>query len=131
MAEHSGIPLAAKLGIRPGVVVALLHLPDDLVLDLPADVTVRRRAAGRADVAVDFVTRAPELERRIDRLGALIHPAGALWIAWPKRASGVATDMTDHVVRDLALPRGLVDNKVCALDDTWTGLRVVWRVANR
>ena len=92
---------------------------------------MRRRAAGRADVVVDFVTRAAELERRIDRLGALIHPAGGLWIAWPKRVSGVVSDVTDHVVRDLALPRGLVDNKVCALDDTWTGLRIVWRVANR
>jgi len=131
MAGYARTALAAKLGIRPGDVVTLLHLPDDLVLDLPVDVTVRHRAAGRADVVVDFVTRAAELERRIDRLGALIRPAGGLWIAWPKRASGVATDMSDHVVRDLALPHGLVDNKVCALDGTWTGLRVVWRVANR
>jgi len=128
---YSGTPLATKLGIRPGDVVALLHQPADRVLDLPSGVTVRRRAAGRADVVVDFVTRATELERRIDRLAALIRPAGGLWIAWPKRTSGVPSDVSDHIVRDLALPRGLVDNKVCALDDTWTGLRVVWRVANR
>jgi|GEM_PF-6588990 len=81
MAGYSRTPLATKLGIRPGDVVALLHLPDSLVLDLPAGVTVRRRAAGRADVVVDFVPRAAELERRIDRLGALIHPASGLWIA--------------------------------------------------
>jgi len=131
MAGHPGTPLATKLGIRPGDVVALLHRPADLVLDLPAGVTVRHRAAGRADVVVDFVTRAAELERRIDRLAALIRPAGGLWIAWPKRTSGVPSDVSDHIVRDVALPRGLVDNKVCALDDTWTGLRVVWRMANR
>ena len=81
MAGYSGTSLATKLGIRPGDVVALLHLPDNLDLELPAGVTVRRRAAGRADVVVDFVTRAAELERRIDRLGALIHSAGGLWIA--------------------------------------------------
>ena len=131
MAGHPGTPLATKLGIRPGDVVALLHRPADLVLDLPAGVTVRHRAAGRADVVVDFVTRAAELEQRIDRLAALIRPAGGLWIAWPKRTSGVPSDVSDHIVRDVALPRGLVDNKVCALDDTWTGLRVVWRMANR
>ena len=80
---------------------------------------------------VDFVTRAAGLGRRMEQLSAMVHPDGGLWIAWPKRSSGVATDVTDHVVRDLALGLGLVDNKVCAIDDTWTGLRVVWRVGNR
>lgn len=131
MAGYTGTPLATKLGVRPGDSIALLHAPDDLVIDLPDGVTVKRRATGRSDVVVDFVTRSAELERRIDRLAAMVRPAGGLWIAWPKRSSHVPTDVTDHVVRDLALPRGLVDNKVCAIDDIWTGLRVVWRVDNR
>jgi hypothetical protein len=61
----------------------------------------------------------------------MVHPAGGLWIAWPKRSSGVATDLSDHTVRDLALDRGLVDNKVCAIDEVWTGLRLVWRLDRR
>jgi hypothetical protein len=100
-------------------------------LELPDGVTVKRRATGRADIVVDFVTRTAELERRFDRLATMVRPDGGLWIAWPKRSSGVATDVTDDVVRGLALPRGLVDNKVCAVDTTWTGLRIVWRVQNR
>ncbi len=126
-----GRPLATKLGIRPGDVVALLQAPADLALDLPPGVTVRRRAAGRADVVVHFETRSARLARRLDALATMVRPAGGLWIAWPKRSSGVATDLTDHAVRALALERGLVDNKVCAVDDTWTGLRLVWRVAHR
>ena len=131
MVGYSGTPLATKLGIRPGAVVAVLHTPDRLVLGLPDDVTVKYRATGRADVVVEFVTRAAGLGPRIEQLAAMVHPDGGLWIAWPKRSSGVATDVTDHVVRRLALSRGLVDNKVCAIDDTWTGLRIVWRVGNR
>jgi len=131
VAGYSGTPLATKLGIRPGDAVALLHAPDDLVLELPDGVSVRRRAGGRADVVVDFLTRRGDLERRIDRLAAMVHPSSGLWIAWPKRSSGVATDLSDHVVRDLALGRGLVDNKVCAIDTVWTGLRIVWRVVHR
>jgi len=131
VAGSSATPLATKLGIRPAAVVALLHTPDRLVLGLPDDVTAKYRATGRADVVVDFVTRTAGLGRRMERLAAMVHPDGSLWIAWPKRSSGVATDVTDHVVRDLALGRGLVDNKVCAIDDTWTGLRIVWRVGNR
>ncbi len=87
-----------------------------------------RRAVWAADVVLAFFTEAAELERRLDRLGAMVFPAGGLWIAWPKRTSGVATDLTDHAVRASALPRGLVvDDKVCAVDATWTGLRLVWR----
>jgi hypothetical protein len=131
MADPGGSLLAAKLGIRPGDVVVLLRAPADLELDLPPVVTVRRRAAGRADVVVVFETRAAHLARRLDALATMVRPAGGLWIAWPKRSSGVATDLTDHAVRALALERGLVDNKVCAVDDIWTGLRLVWRVSHR
>ena len=93
--------------------------------------TVKRRAVGSADVVVQFVTRAGDLERRLDHLAAMVRPAGGLWIAWPKRSAGLATDMDDHVVRELALERGLVDNKVCAVDATWTALRIVWRLEQR
>ncbi len=90
-----------------------------------------RRVVRTADVVLAFFTEAVELEPRLDRLGAMVFPAGGLWIAWPKRTSGVPTDLTDHAVRALALPRGLVDNKVCAVDGTRTGLRLVWRVELR
>jgi hypothetical protein len=130
-AGYSGTPLPAKLGIRPDSTLALVNAPADLFDGLPPGVVVRRRASGRADVVVAFITQRAELERRIDALGRVIFPAGGLWIAWPKRASGVATTMTDDVVRQVALPLGLVDNKVCAIDGTWTGLRVVWRVERR
>ena len=131
VAGYSGTPLATKLGIRPGNVVALLHAPDGLALELPDGVAVKRRATGRADIVVDFVNRSTELERRFDRLATMVLPDGGLWIVWPKRSSGVTTDVTDDVVRGLAQARGLVDNKVCAVDTTWTGLRIVWRVRNR
>ena len=131
MVGGSGAPLATKLGIHPGAVVALLGTPDDPVLEFPAGVTVKRRAVGTADVVVQFVTRAGALERRLDHLADMVRPAGGLWIAWPKRSSGVATDVGDHVVRELALARGLVDNKVCAVDATWTALRVVRRLERR
>ncbi len=127
MAGYSGTPLAVKLGIKEGGTVALLNAPPDLITGLPAGVVVRNQARGHADVVVEIVTKRSKLEQRIGVLEKLIFPSGGLWIAWPKRASGVETDMTDHVVRELALPRGLVDNKICAIDETWTGMRLVWR----
>jgi hypothetical protein len=83
------------------------------------------------DVIVDFVTERADLEADLPRLRAVMAPACGLWIAWPKRASKVATDMSDGVVREIALPTGLVDNKVCAIDTTWTALRLVIRRENR
>jgi hypothetical protein len=131
VAGYSGTPLVQKLGVRPGDRLALLEAPPDFELDLPDDVTVARRLAGHCDVVLLFTTRRRELERRIDRIGVAIAPAGMAWIAWPKRAAKVATDMTEHVVRDVALPRGLVDTKVVAIDDTWSGLKLVWRKERR
>ena len=133
-AGYSGTPLARKLGISEGARVALLDAPDrfeDTLDGLPDGVTFRRTLRGGCEVAVCFVTRRRDLERRIDALGRAIHPAGGAWIAWPKRASGVPTDMTEDVVRDVALPLGLVDNKVAAIDETWSGLRLVWRRERR
>lgn len=129
-AGYSGTPLAKKLGIVEGSTVALITEPDGfrLLLDpLPAGVDFTTSLRGRADVVVHFVTRRAELQRRVAAAGRAIFPAGGLWIAWPKRASNVPTDMTEDIVRDVALPLGLVDNKVCAIDDVWSGLRVVWR----
>ena len=130
VAGYSGTPLAAKLGIRPGSTVMITGSPPGFSLELPPDVVVRRRA-GAADVIVAFHTREKGLDGSLTRLGQLIFPNGGLWIAWPKKSSGLATDVTDHVVRDRALPLGLVDNKVCAIDETWTGLRLVWRTERR
>lgn len=134
-AGYSGTPLAKKLGIKEGHTVALLGAPDGfggtLAETLPDDVAVRTRASGTADVIVAFATRRAKLEGRIDALLRTLDVDGGLWIAWPKRASGVPTDITEDTVRAVFLPLGLVDNKVCAIDDTWSGLRVVWRKERR
>jgi hypothetical protein len=127
VSESPPTPLARKLGIVDGSTVAVFGAPSDLDLDLPPGVEVRHQARGTADVVVAFFTEATVLEGRISRLAPMVFPAGGLWVAWPKRSSGVVTDVTDHHVRGVGLPMGLVDNKVCAIDDTWTGLRLVWR----
>jgi hypothetical protein len=107
--------------------LALLKAPPGVLAEMPSGVVVKHQARGRADVVVAFFVRRAELERRIGVLVTMVFPHGGLWIAWPKRASGVGTDVSDGVVREVALPLGLVDNKVCAIDETWSGLRVVWR----
>jgi len=134
MAGYSGTPLPKKLGIAEGSRVLLLHAPDgfdETLGELPPGVQVRTRLTGSADVIVAFIDRRAHLEGAIERLERAIFPAGGVWIAWPKRASKLPTDMTEDVVREVALPRGLVDNKVCAIDDTWSGLRLVWRKERR
>jgi hypothetical protein len=130
-AGYSGTPLAKKLGVTEGTTLALVAAPAGWAIEIPPDVVVKRRAGGHVDVAVAFFTSAAMLEKRLDALGAMIFPAGGLWIAWPKKTSGVATDLGDNAVRAAALPRGLVDNKVCALDATWSALRLVWRRESR
>lgn len=131
MTSPSGPSLATKLGIRSGSTLVLVGVPDTIELPLPPGVQVRRRAGGRADVVLACGTRLADLGRRMEGLGSMVFPSGSLWVAWPKRASGLATDVTDHGVRRVALPLGLVDNKVCAIDATWTGLRLVWRKEHR
>jgi hypothetical protein len=130
-AGYSGTPLPKKLGIKPGHRVALLGAPNSFELALPDDVKVRRRAGGKTDVIVTFHTARAELERRLPALRAMMDPAAGLWIAWPKRASKIPTDITEDVLREIALPTGLVDNKVCAIDETWSGLRLVIRREHR
>ena len=131
MAGYSGTPLPKKLGIVADSTLALIGAPEGVIEGLPDGVTVKHQARGRADVVVAFFTARAAFERRLEALGRMIFPAGGLWVAWPKRASGVETTMDEHVVRAAALPLGLVDNKVCAIDETWTGLRVVWRRERR
>ncbi len=129
-AGYSGTPLARKLGIAESSTVATVDEPEDfreLLAPVPDGVTFRTSLRGRADVVVLFVTERREFERRIGTASRVVFPAGGLWIAWPKRASKVPTDMTEDVVREVALPLGLVDNKVCAISDVWSGLRLVWR----
>jgi hypothetical protein len=127
---YSGTPLPQKLGIKEGHKLAVLGAPPELELGvLPVGVAIQRRLAGKLpfDVLVVFVTRRADLVARIAACRPRRQPAAGLWIAWPKRASGVATDVTEDTVREVALPTGLVDNKVCAIDATWSGLRLVIR----
>lgn len=131
---YSGTPLARKLGIKEGSRLALLGAPEGFEAELdplPAGVTVLRRMAARLDVAVLFATTRGHLERRFLPAARAVAPAGGLWIAWPKKSSGVPTDLTENVLREVGLPHGLVDTKVCAVTDVWSGLRFVWRVENR
>jgi hypothetical protein len=127
-AGYSGTPLPKKLGVKDGSRVLLLGAPEGFALD---GVDAGRSARGTADVIVSFHTERREFERRLPKLRALMKPAAGLWIAWPKKASKVPTDMTEDVVREVALPTGLVDTKVCAIDDTWSGLRLVIRLEHR
>ncbi|MEA2257136.1 MAG: hypothetical protein QOG35_3181 [Solirubrobacteraceae bacterium] len=125
----SGTPLPQKLGLKPGMVVAFLDAPDhlDALLGDLDGVTVRRRLRGRVDGVLCFVTARRDLERRAARLREAVAPDGMVWACWPKRASKVATDVTEDVVREVLLPTGLVDVKVAAIDETWSGLKLVVR----
>jgi hypothetical protein len=134
MAGYSGTPLVQKLGIKPDHAVGLAGAPAgflDYLGPLPGGATVVHDAKARLDVALLFVTAAAELARQFPRLAKRLNPAGGLWVAWPKKASGVATDLTEDVVRRIGLDVGLVDNKVCAIDDVWSGLRFVIRLQDR
>ena len=133
MAGYSGTPLARKLGIGPGSAVLLDGAPPAFDLgETASGVTIHRRAGSRSyDVIVCFCPMAARLAERWPALHRRTTPAGALWIAWPKRASGVATDLNENVVREHALAHGRVDVKVAAIDDTWSGLKNVIRVTDR
>ena len=134
-AGYSGTPLVRKLGIKPEARLGLIAAPagfDATLGELPPGVRVRRRLGGQPfDVIVAFFKARARLEAKLPLLAAALDPAGGLWIAWPKRASGVATDVGEDVVRRLGLATGLVDNKVCAIDPVWSGLRLVIRLRDR
>lgn len=128
-AGYSGTPLPRKLGIKAEDRVLLDRAPEGFDLPgLPSGATVHRRAGrGPHPVVLAFVSSRADLADRLPSLMTKIPRDGALWIAWPKRASKVPTDMTENVVREIALPEGLVDVKVCAVDETWSGLKLVYR----
>ena len=132
-AGYSATPLPRKLGFKPGMTAVYLDAPEHLgeLLGELEGVTVRRSLRGHADLVMCFVTRRRELERRAARLREAVAPDGMVWVCWPKRASKVQTDVTEDVVRDVLLPTGLVDTKVAAVDETWSGLKLVVRVALR
>lgn len=133
-AGYSGKPLAQKLGFKAGQRVAVAGAPDGyraLLGPLPPDVAFVTGRARDLDLAHVFVRTRAALARELPARMAALKPAGALWISWPKRASGVETDVTEDVVRAEALPLGLVDIKVCAVDATWSGLKLVRRIARR
>ena len=130
MAGYSGTPLVRKLGFKPGMRAHLAHAPAGLAAlleGLPDGVRLLARPADDLDLVVLFVTRRSALERGLRALQPRLAPDGMLWVGWPKRASKVPTDVTEDVVRDVALPRGLVDVKVCAIDEVWSGLKLVAR----
>jgi hypothetical protein len=128
---YSGRPQAAKLGLKPGQRVSLHQPPGGWALADPPDGLAGPGPDGQSDVIVAFFTQAGDIAAQIGALGRRIYPAGALWVAWPRRAAGHRSDITENFIRDQALPIGLVDVKVAAIDDDWSGLRLVWRVENR
>jgi hypothetical protein len=135
-AGYSGTPLVRKLGIKEAMAVVALHAPAQLATllgPLPAGATLRStlRKGQRCDLLIGFATERTHLEQNLPRLLDALGDDGILWVAWPKRSSSVATDMSDGAVREVVLPTGWVDTKVCAIDDTWSGLKFVLRKALR
>jgi hypothetical protein len=125
MAGYSGTPLPKKLGIKPGIVVALVNAPDafERTLDpLPDGVLIKEDLRGKTDLVVLFASRMADIYEQFPRAGHSINDGGKLWIAWPKQASGVKTDVTQPAVREFGLAAGWVDFKICAIDETWSGL---------
>ena len=132
MAGYSGTPLPKKLGIKPGHRVAVLGAPPGFALDVPeADVVSSLRGKQALDVVVLFTKKRATLDAKFDAIRARMSDACGFWVAWPKKSSGVATDLNEDLIRVFALASGLVDNKVCAIDDTWSGLRLVIRLRDR
>ncbi len=134
MAGYSGTPLAKKLGIKPGTVISAVNAPRDyaaLLEPLPENVTFVEQTAAELDVAHLFTRTRSELAELLGRYRRKIKQSGAIWVSWPKRASGFASEVTEDTVREFALPLGLVDIKVCAVDDTWSALKLVVRKENR
>jgi hypothetical protein len=133
VAGYSGKPLAQKLGIKDGWAIAILNAPQgyERTLKLPGNVRRKASGAGSLDFIQFFTDQKRELEGRFAALARALAPAGMLWISWPKKASGVATDLTEDVIRVIGLAHGLVDVKVAAVDDVWSGLKFVRRIKDR
>lgn len=134
MAGYSGTPLVRKLGIRPNERVVAINPPPGyakLLERLPEGMVITSRATSGASFIHLFTTRRVDLERRLPALRSWIADTGTLWVSWPKKSSGVATDVTEDTIRAVALPLGYVDVKVCAVDETWSGLKLMIRRENR
>jgi hypothetical protein len=134
MAGYSGTPLVQKIGIKPGHRISTVHEPpsfDRALGALPENASFVGSAAKDVDVIVSFETKLRDYKKQLPALQNRIKSDGMLWIAWPKKASGVTTDVSENAIRDFALKLGLVDIKVCAIDDTWSGLKLVIRKENR
>jgi len=134
MAGYSGTPLVKKLGIAPGSRLFVADAPEDyarLVAPLPQGARITTRLAADTDMAHIFSTRRQQLDRRLRATLPKLRQDGAIWVSWPKKSARVPTDISEDTVRELALPLGLVDVKVCAVDDTWSGLKLVIRKALR
>jgi hypothetical protein len=132
--DYSGTPLHRKLGIREGSAVALLDAPEgfgELLEPLPGGVELRRAARGPVDVVVLFATSRARLARRFPAAKGAIGADGGIWVAWPKKTAGLATDLDFGFVQQVGLDAGLVDNKTAAIDATWTSVRFVVRLADR
>jgi hypothetical protein len=130
IAGYSGTPLAKKLGIKAGTRLLLRDAPADyaqILEPMPEAVSFATRAAADVDIAHVFVTRKTDLERHLEALRAALREDAAVWVSWPKKTAKVATDITEDVIRDVALPMGWVDIKVCAVDAVWSGLKLVLR----
>jgi hypothetical protein len=134
MAGYSGKPLAQKLGIKAGASLFVDHAPENyrkLVEPLPEGVSLVPRLADKVDIVHVFSSEAKELAKKLKQFKKSIVEDGMIWVSWPKKSAGVPTDVTEDVIRELALPMGLVDVKVCAVDEVWSGLKLVIRRENR
>jgi hypothetical protein len=134
VAGYSGTPLAKKLGIKAGARLVVLNAPDDyeaLLAPLPPDVSIQKSVTERIDLVHVFVVSRAALASQLARTLGKLRQDAAIWVSWPKKSAGIATDVTDNVIREVALPMGLVDIKVCAVDDTWSGLKLVIKKENR
>ena len=134
MAGYSGTPLAKKIGIKEGSRIALVNAPKDFQFEpkeLPGNVEFVKPAAKSLDIILFFVTTERALAKEFSKLAARLTANGMIWIAWPKKSSGVATDLSFDRVQSIGLDAGLVDVKICAVDETWSGLKFVYRLKDR
>ena len=133
MAGYSSTPLVKKLGIKAGFNIALVGAPAGYAneLDLPPDVTINSRSAKPLDFVQLFVKSEKDLRAGFSRCARRLNAAGMLWVSWPKKSSGVSTDVSENIVRDFGLAAGLVDVKICAVNEVWSGLKFVYRLKDR
>jgi hypothetical protein len=134
MAGYSGTPLAQKLGIKPAMTVITIGAPPNyrkLLGQVANEIKLSDRVKDNSSLIHFFTTRRSELEKRLPRLRKKIADTGTLWVSWPKKSAGVRTDVTEDVIRAVALPLGFVDVKVCAVDETWSGLKLMVRREQR